>query len=339
MNTIDAFWAGARAIGDQVDVLEVARAAGGWEPLKAAGAPELVAWGVEPALAHAWLSARPESTQGEVITLEDEGYPSLLRAMPRPPPVLCFQGHREVLQMPGVAVVGTRSCTRYGASLARRLGAELAQGGCLVVSGLARGIDGEAHRGALEWGRTLAVLGHGLDHTAPARHRPLRHQLIDAGGAVVSAWPDRLPPRPHTFPKRNAWIAGWCSATVVVEAPFKSGAMHTARFAAAMGRDVYAVPGRVGDANAQGPNELISEGAGVVLSASRLVEELTGRASSRAPSVWLDAVLDGATVQEAAERSGRSVRWVLTRLSALEVQGRLVRVPGGRYASVHGGSP
>ena len=181
-----------------------------------------------------------------VITVADSRYPAALRRTGSPPPVLCVEGSLDVLQRPAVAIVGTRDCTGYGRRVARRLAEQLAQGGRVVVSGLARGIDEEAHLGACDAGATVAVLGHGLGHTAPASHRGLRRRIVAQGGAMVSAWPDDVAPRPFTFPQRNAWISGLSDAVVVVEAGERSGALITARWASQDGREVFAVPGPVG---------------------------------------------------------------------------------------------
>lgn len=331
MGRIDSFWAGARAVSDRVDVGAVAKAAGGWGPLQAGSARDWIGWGVEPAMAHAWASARPDDSLGEVITLADPRYPVALRDLPHAPPVLCVEGDVSAFSREGVAVVGTRACTRYGASAARRLGHAFAAAGRAVVSGLARGIDGEAHRGALEAGVTVAVLGHGLSHTAPSRHKGLREAIVAAGGCVLSVYPDALPPRPHTFPERNRWIAGLSRGVVVVEAPYRSGALHTARFALAMGREIAAVPGRMGDEVAQGTNQLLADGATVVTSVDALVEAWT-QVRPPSPDAWLSAVLDGVPLEEVARRAGRPVTAVLSDLSVLEVQGRVVRLAGGRYA-------
>ncbi len=331
MAVVDAFWVGAREVAPVVDLVQLARAAGGWTALEGASAQARIAWGVPPALAWAWDAARPETTRGTPIVLSDPQYPEALRRTPHPPAVLYVEGDPTPLSAPGIAVVGTRRCTRHGAAAARALGHRIAAAGWTVVSGLARGIDGEAHRGALDAGRTVAVLGHGLDHTAPARHQGLRDAIVARGGAVVSVWPDALPPRPHTFPKRNAWIAGLSEVVVVVEAPPTSGALHTARFALAMGREVAAVPGRMGDPASVGTNRLLRDGASVIADVDDAVARWTGH---RPPPIdaWLSCLFEGGSLEEAARRSHRAVSEVAAAIARLEVEGRVVRLPGGRYA-------
>lgn len=337
MAQVDGFWAGARAVEDAVDLPRLAAAAGGWDALRGMGVDGWVRLGVAPAFAHAWASARPEETLGAPVSLADPRYPAVLRDAPHPPAVLCVEGDPSALSAEGVAIVGTRACTRLGASVARHLGTAFAAAGWTVVSGLARGIDGEAHRGALVSGRTVAVLGHGLAHTAPRRHEGLRRDIVARGGCVVSAWPDALPPRPHTFPRRNAWIAGLSRGVVVVEAPRASGALHTARFALAYGRDIAAVPGPIGAPASEGTNRLLEEGAGVVACVDRFVAAWTGhRAGSR--DGWLDAVLAGGSVEAVSRHTGVPVLELLGKLTAAELDGRVVRLPGGRYALAGGGA-
>ncbi len=175
------------------------------------------------------------------------GYPPLLRAIPDPPPVLWLRGEEppELLGRPSVAVVGARACSSYGRSVARTLGRELAAAGLVVVSGMARGIDGEAHRGALDAGGvTVAVLGCGIDRDYPAAHRDLAGRITERG-LIVSEYEAGVEPAPWRFPARNRIIAGLCVATIVVEARERSGALITADFALEDGREVMAVPGEI----------------------------------------------------------------------------------------------
>jgi len=181
------------------------------------------------------------------IWRRDAEFPYLLAAIHDPPPRLYVRGAADValLAEPAVAIVGARACSAYGRSATRSLARELAGAGLVVVSGMARGIDGEAHRGALEGGgRTVAVLGCGIDRDYPAAHAELARR-IGADGLVVSEYESGVEPAPWRFPARNRLIAGLCSATVVVEARERSGALITADFALEEGRDVLAVPGEI----------------------------------------------------------------------------------------------
>jgi len=193
----------------------------------------------------------------------EPSFPPLLRAIHDPPPGLFLRGSApvELLWQPAVAVVGARACSPYGRQVARRLGRELAAAGLVVVSGMARGVDAEAHRGALEaGGSTVAVLGCGVDRDYPAAHATLARE-IGASGLVVSEYAPGVEPAPWRFPARNRIIAGLASATVVVEARERSGALISADFALEEGREVFAVPGEITSALSAGPNALLRLGA------------------------------------------------------------------------------
>ena len=208
------------------------------------------------------------------IRRRDAEFPRLLAAIHDPPPRLYARGAAEValLAEPAVAIVGARACSAYGRSVTRSLARELAAAGLVVVSGMARGIDGEAHRGALEGGgRTVAVLGCGIDRDYPAAHAELARR-IGENGLVVSEYEPGVEPAPWRFPARNRIIAGMCSATVVVEARERSGALITADFALEEGRDVLAVPGEITSALSAGTNALLKLGATPVTSASDVLE-------------------------------------------------------------------
>lgn len=209
-----------------------------------------------------------------VLTLADESYPRLLREIPAPPPVLFYRGTLVPEDESAVAVVGTRKVTPYGRAMAEALGAGLAQAGVTVVSGLALGVDGIAHQAALNaGGRTIAVLGGGLNHLYPYQHKKLAAQ-IEASGAVLSDYaPNRKPDGPQ-FPARNRIISGLSVGVVVVEAAERSGALITVDFAADQGRDVFAVPGPVGALRSAGCNKLLREGARLVRSADDILADL-----------------------------------------------------------------
>jgi DNA processing protein len=203
----------------------------------------------------------------------DAAFPGLLGAIHDPPPALFLRGSAPegLLERPAVAVVGARSCSAYGRSVARTLGRELAAAGLVVVSGMARGIDGEAHRGALEAGETVAVLGCGIDRDYPAAHAELARKICERG-LVASEYEPGVEPAPWRFPARNRIIAGLCQATVVVEARERSGALITADFALEEGREVLAVPGEITSALSAGTNALLRLGATPVTSAADVLE-------------------------------------------------------------------
>ncbi|MGH3134259.1 MAG: DNA-processing protein DprA [Gaiellaceae bacterium] len=204
----------------------------------------------------------------------DAGFPELLAAIHDPPPALYLRGGGEdaILSRPAVAVVGARACSAYGRSVARSLGRELAAAGLVVVSGMARGIDGEAHRGSLEAdGAALAVLGCGIDRDYPAAHAELARRICERG-LVVSEYEVGVEPAPWRFPARNRIIAGLCGATVVVEARERSGALITADFALEEGRDVLAVPGEITSSLSAGTNALLRLGAAPVTCAGDVLE-------------------------------------------------------------------
>ena len=254
------------------------------------------------------------------------GYPPLLAQLHDPPGRLWMRGGTaDLLARPAVAIVGARSCSAYGAQVARTLARELAAAGIVVVSGLARGIDGEAHRGALEaTGATVAVLGCGIDRDYPARHAELARRLVEAGGLVVAEYEPGVEPAPWRFPARNRIIAGLALATVVVEARESSGALITVDFALELGREVFAVPGEITSSLAAGTNRLIRQGAAPLLE----VDDVFDAIGVVAPS---------AVDPAAAQSVGAQARQVLD-LVAAEPRGsdQLVRATGLDAAAVAG---
>jgi DNA processing protein len=218
----------------------------------------------------------------------DERFPPLLRAIHDPPPGLFLRGAggEEVLARPAVAIVGARACSSYGAAVGRSLGRELAAAGLVVVSGLARGVDGEAHRGALEaGGLTVAVLGCGIDRDYPASHRELARRIAECG-SIVSEYAPGVEPAPWRFPARNRIVAGLARATVVVEARERSGALITADFALEEGREVLSVPGEITSALSAGSNALLRLGATPLTRAEDVLEAF-GLDPSPSPEVEL----------------------------------------------------
>jgi DNA processing protein len=256
-------------------------------------------------------------------------YPPLLAELHDPPAAIHVRGDTEVLAEPAVAIVGARSCSSYGTGVARELARELARAGVVVVSGLARGIDGEAHRGTLEGGgRTVAVLGCGIDRDYPRSHSELARRIREHG-AVVSEYPPGVEPAPWRFPARNRIIAGLCAATVVVEARERSGALITADFALELGRDVFAVPGEITSALSAGTNDLLRQGAAPLLSAGDVLEALGLEPAVRqlpplspAGSQVLRLLADGARdADDLARASGRTTAEVAAVLVELELAG------------------
>jgi DNA processing protein len=210
------------------------------------------------------------------LARSDVLFPPRLKAIFDPPPSLYLRGsgEPELLARRAVGVVGARSCSPYGAQVARMLGRELAAAGLVVVSGLARGIDGEAHRGALEsGGPTVGVLGCGIDRDYPAANAALSRRMED-GGLVVSEYEAGVEPAPWRFPARNRIIAGLCEAVVVVEARERSGALITADFALEEGREVFAVPGEITSALSVGSNALLRLGATPLTGSGDVLEAL-----------------------------------------------------------------
>ncbi len=218
---------------------------------------------------------RLEKLGAQVITREDETYPELLREIHDPPIALYVRGDlQKACERPALAVVGSRRCSTYGVNVAESLSRDLAAHGLTIVSGLARGIDAGAHRGALEGnGLTVAVVGTGLETTYPKEHKKLEEQII-AHGAVISEFPLGTPPLPQNFPYRNRILSGLCFGVLIIEASEHSGSLITARMAYEQGREVFAVPGNITSQTSFGPNFLIKDGAKLVQIWRDVVEEL-----------------------------------------------------------------
>jgi DNA processing protein len=284
----------------------------------------------------------------ELTTLRcsDARYPRLVAELFDPPERLYVRGQADILAQAAVAVVGARSCSPYGSQVARQLAHELAAAGLVIVSGLARGIDGEAHRGALEaGGKTVAVLGCGIDRDYPRSHAELARRIREQG-AVVSEYPCGVEPAPWRFPARNRIIAGLSLATVVVEARERSGALITADFALEHGREVFAVPGEITSALSAGTNDLLRQGAAPLLSAGDVFAALGLEpalppvpAVSPAAAVVLALLADGARDADALGRlSGRPSAEIAAALVELELAG-CVAQGGGVYRVSPGMSP
>lgn len=265
----------------------------------------------------------------------ERGYPALLSQIPDPPSSLWLRGDADpvLLAERCVAVVGARACSGYGRSVARMVAEGIARAGCVVVSGLARGIDGEAHRGALAGdGKTVAVLGCGVDRDYPAAHAQLARAIVERGGLVVSEYEPGVEPAPWRFPARNRIIAGLAAATVVVEARERSGALITADFALEDGREVLAVPGEITSALSAGSNALLRLGATPATSIRDVLEAvgIEPRAADVPPpddpaaAVVLDALATGAgTADELARATGLEAGQLAAALAMLELAGRV----------------
>ncbi len=325
-----------------------------------AQAPEV--WGrvVEPTLAQAMAQA-PEGFDGVVqaherwlaqdaqrhaITLADPRYPAALLDTTDPPLLLFVQGRLDALARPQrLAIVGSRNPTPQGAQNAQAFAQSLAASGLCIVSGLALGIDGAAHEGALRaGGLTLAVVGTGLDRVYPSRHRDLAHRIAEQG-ALLSEYPLGAPPLAHHFPQRNRVIAGLSMGTLVVEAALQSGSLITARLASEQGREVFAIPGSIHSPQSRGCHALIRQGAKLVESAQDVLEEL--RLSDPAPRAAGPAALPESESEGASggllkalghdpvgldallARTGLPASALQAQLLELELQGLVARLPGG----------
>ena len=279
-----------------------------------------------------------------VLTWEDDAYPSLLKQIYAPPPVLYVRGTLTVDDEWAVGMVGTRRATSYGKQVARMLGEDLARSGVTVVSGLARGIDGVAHQAALDaGGRTIAVTACGLDSVYPPEHRKLAHAIVEKG-AMVSDYPLGTRPEARNFPPRNRIISGLSLGTVVVEAGHKSGALITAEFALEQGREVFAVPGNIVSRTSVGCNRLIRDGARMVLGVQDILEELNltmieHQAEARAvlptdptEAQLLSLVSDNPThVDEICRQSALPIHEVSSTLAMMELKGMVRQVGGMQY--------
>ena len=209
------------------------------------------------------------------LTMDDEDYPSRLMEIFDPPPVLWVRGEASILNRAGIAVVGTRNPTPYGSGMAEMLSRDLARRGVVIQSGMARGVDTCAHKGAVEaGGKTVAVWGTGIDVIYPKENKKLAEQIVASGGVIVSEFPLGTFPAPQNFPIRNRTLSGMSVGVLVVEAAEYSGTRITARCALEQGRDVYAVPGNATNKNAWGPNTLIKQGAKLTATWEDIWEDL-----------------------------------------------------------------
>lgn len=301
---------------------------------------------------------KAEKARVRIVSLLDPDYPEGLKNIPDPPPVLYIKGTVWKEDALAVGIVGTRSASRYGLATAHQLAYDLAKSGLTVVSGLAEGIDGAAHEGALEAkGRTLAVLGHGLNHLYPAHHRDLADRTAESG-ALISEFPMEAQPDAWRFPRRNRVIAGLSLGVVVVEAPIKSGALITAREALEQGKEVFAVPGPVSSERSRGCHALLKDGARLVETAQDVLQELVPKLKEKLkdskgilPSllsegprisenltqeetVLLEAIPQGAAagMERLSQLTAHPPSRLLALLTRLELNGWIRQIPGQGYA-------
>ncbi|UKY36865.1 DNA-protecting protein DprA [Pantoea dispersa] len=292
-----------------------------------------------------WL----QQAQHHLIACSDAHYPARLREISRYPAALYIAGDLSALATPQLAVVGSRHCSPYGREWGSWFTQQLALSGLTITSGLARGIDGVAHRAALEvQGKTLAVLGSGLNHLYPKSHHPLAQEIIASGGALVSELPLSMAPHAVNFPRRNRIISGLSHGVLVVEASLKSGSLVTARYALEQNRNVYALPGALGNPGCEGTHWLIQQGALLVAHPNNILEDLhsalqwlpasisetiysqlSDDVPLPFPSVLANVGDEVTPVDVVAERAGQPVPVIAAQLLELELAGWIAAVPGG----------
>lgn len=297
----------------------------------------------------AWL----KSGNNHLLPITHADYPSLLQDLADPPPLLYLKGDPELLHLPQLGMVGSRNATRSAIQSAHQFAAFLAANGIAITSGMALGIDGAGHEGALQvQGKTLAVVGTGLDRIYPAKHRDLAHRIAEHG-LLVSEFPPGTPPLPGHFPRRNRLIAALSVGVLVVEAALKSGSLITARLAAELGREVFAMPGSIHNPLSRGCHALIRDGAKLVETGEHIVEELaaglgqlTANQSSEEPeetSTTLDAEhaelldnmgYDPVSTDDLVARSRFSAAEVSSMLLLLELEGHVSSEQGGMFTRI-----
>lgn len=288
-----------------------------------------------------------KSPHTQLVLHHEQRYPEWLRHSHSPPLFLFIEGDATVLSRPQIAIVGSRFASDYGKQHARKISYELAQNGWVITSGLAQGIDAQAHRGALDCGTpTIAVLGHGLKYTYPQFHQDLRREIVDGGGCVISEFLPYKPAHPSHFPKRNRIISGLSKGVVVIEAKAKSGSLITAKYALQDNRDVFALPGLANCEHQQGCHSLIKDGANLVENAQDIcayypnLEKIRHRPNidtndnlkqSLAKCDLLDSVEDRVTSLEmiATRCPSLSLPDILSKLLEYELLGLVAAVPGG----------
>ena len=287
-----------------------------------------------------------------VLTWDSPDYPERLRQIDASPPVIYVRGALKPEDDWSVAIVGTRRASAYGKEVTRQIAADLARGGVTIVSGLARGIDGQAHQSALDaGGRTLAVLGCGVDVVYPAEHRRLAERVVEQG-ALISDYALGTKPEARNFPPRNRIISGLALGTLVVEGDMKSGALITTVYAVEQGRQVFAIPGNILNRNSELPNRLIRDGAGLVNDANDILESLNltqinqhSEARSVLPETQEEALLlnllssEPRHVDEISRSVNLPIEQVTGTLALMELKGMVRQIGGMRYAVMREGRP
>lgn len=290
-----------------------------------------------------WLA----QANNHLVTLADPDYPKALLEIADPPPLLYAKGNLALLNKLSIAIVGSRNASVQGEKNAEAFAQGLAEHGLCIVSGLALGIDGAAHRGALKAkGDTIAVVGTGLDMVYPAQHRDLAHQIAKSG-LIISEFPLGTLSKPQNFPRRNRLISGLSLGCLVVEANLKSGSQITARLSAEQGREVFAIPGSIHSPLAKGCHQLIKQGAKLVDSLQDIVEELNLSKAVSAPvaeensptnqdqQMLLDAMAyDAISIETLVQLTGLTVSTLSSMLTLLELEGRITGLAGGQYQQI-----
>ncbi|WP_413285532.1 DNA-processing protein DprA [Vibrio sp. MA40-2] len=296
----------------------------------------------------ACLFWQQQSPSHRIITLLDSEYPRLLKQINLPPPVLFVKGKIDVLSEPQIAIVGSRNASVDGLNNAKLFAGDLARKGITVTSGMALGVDGHAHDGALKsGGETIAVLGSGLNNIYPAKHRVLSERIVESGVLVSEFRPNGVA-RPENFPRRNRIISGLSMGVLVVEATKKSGSLITARYAMEQGREVFALPGSIHNPLAKGGNALIKDGANLVQSSNEMLKEidvLLNWSLNSQKELFADEVSneqlpfslvlanvgedEAISVDILAQRTHISVHEIMIQLLELELQGQVAAVSGG----------
>ena len=292
-----------------------------------------------------WL----EQQNNGVLTFNDTNYPSQLKEIADPPPVLFVRGNPDLLSLPQIAIVGSRNPSALGEETAFNFAKTLSHYGFVITSGLALGIDGASHRGALNAkGYTVAVAGTGLDRVYPARHKELATEIVNTG-VMISEFPPGTTAKANHFPRRNRIISGLCQGLLVVEAAKQSGSLITARMALEQNREVFAIPGSIHNPLARGCNALIREGAKLVETTQDILEELnqyyqqdekllpltTQSTLDLEQQTLLNRVMFSPTsIDHLVENTGESVEAISSMLLILELQGYLEATAGGCYVRV-----
>ncbi|MGZ8190831.1 MAG: DNA-processing protein DprA [Methylococcaceae bacterium] len=321
--------------------------------------PALIALGLKSSIVHsiknpdwaiidhdvAWL----EQTNNTVITFHDPDYPSQLKEISDPPPLLFVRGNADLLSHPQIAMVGSRNPSTSGKETAFNFARTLTHCGFVITSGLALGIDAASHQGALSAkGYTIAVAGTGLDRVYPAQNKDLATEIVNTG-AMISEFPPGTTAKANHFPRRNRIISGLCQGLLVVEAAKQSGSLITARMALEQNREVFAIPGSIHNPLARGCNALIREGAKLVETTQDILEELNQyiQQDENFPELPMQSMLDleqqtllnlimfsPTSIDNLVENTGESVEVISSMLLILELQGYLEATPGGCYTRV-----